>query len=208
MNIITISREFGSGGRELGKRVAEILGMEYYDKEIISAIANKQGMDEKYVESASNGQGWRGMALTTRRSFAYLNAGNTATIHILLEEKRALEAIAALKKDCVIVGRNADVILAKEQPFNVFVCADMQTKIRRCEEGSEGNEQLSKKEIERNIKTIDKNRAKNRELIGGNVWGARENYHLVVNTSDWDMEDLAVAVADFAKKWFARTEKN
>jgi hypothetical protein len=98
MNIITISREFGSGGRELGKRVAEILGMEYYDKEIISAIANKQGMDEKYVESASNGQGWRGMALTTRRSFAYLNAGNTATIHILLEEKRALEAIAALKK--------------------------------------------------------------------------------------------------------------
>ena len=207
MNVITISREFGSGGRELGKRVAEILGVEYYDKEIISAIANKQGMDEKYVESTRNGQAWRSVPFTSNRSFTHLGVPSVNSINILLEERRVLEEIAALGKDCVIVGRNADVILAKENPFSVFVCADMATKIRRCEERAIENERLSKKEIEKNIKAIDKNRAKTRELIGGSAWGERQNYHLIVNTSEWNLEDVAAVVAEFATKWFKKTER-
>lgn len=57
--IITISREFGSGGRELGKRLAETLGFDYYDKEIITAIANNKGLDENYVEKALNNYDWK-----------------------------------------------------------------------------------------------------------------------------------------------------
>jgi len=59
MQLITISREFGSGGRELGKRLADILGWDYYDREIILSIAQQKGMDEKYVEDALQGGGWK-----------------------------------------------------------------------------------------------------------------------------------------------------
>ena len=70
MKIVTISREFGSGGRELGKRLADTLGFDYYDREIITAIAQAQGMDEHYVEQALEDHAWQHIPLTYGRSFA------------------------------------------------------------------------------------------------------------------------------------------
>lgn len=205
MKIITISREFGSGGRELGKRLAEMLGYDYYDREIITAISEKQGLDEKYVESALNNQGWRNIPLTFRHSFTSSFSTNSAQIEILLERKRVIEGITKLGRDCVIVGQNADVILAKETPFNIFVCADMEAKIRRCEERADEGENLTHKQIEQNIRRIDRNRAKNRELITGSNWGERGTYHLIVNTTDWEIKELVPAVKDFVTQyWEAR----
>lgn len=66
MNIITVSREFGSGGRELGKRLAEYLGYDYYDSEIISAVAKESKLDAAYVESMLGNHGWKNMPLTFR----------------------------------------------------------------------------------------------------------------------------------------------
>lgn len=85
MRIITISRQFGSGGRELGKRLADAMGFDYYDKEIIASIAHNQGLDEKYVEHSLNNQAWRNMSLTFRRSFSSINNVNNTQINILLE---------------------------------------------------------------------------------------------------------------------------
>ena len=146
MKIITISRQFGSGGRELGKRLADELGFDYYDKEIISAIAKKQGLDEKYIEAALNHQGWQAVPLTFGRSFSYLSA-NTAHVNLLVEEKKVIENIAKTGRDCVIVGRNADILLAEYKPFNIFVCADMQSRIQRCKERAEDKGKYSDKEI-------------------------------------------------------------
>ena len=70
MNIITISREFGSGGRELGKRLADIKGYDYYDSEIIAAVAKKSGMDEAYIENTLSNHGWRNQAITFRGTLA------------------------------------------------------------------------------------------------------------------------------------------
>ena len=70
MRIITISREFGSGGRELGKRLAEHIGFDYYDREIISAIAKEQGMDEEYIERTADSHEWRTYPVTFRHSFS------------------------------------------------------------------------------------------------------------------------------------------
>lgn len=70
MKIITISREFGSGGRELGKRLAELLHYDYYDREIITAIAEKKELNERYVEQTLEDHGWRNFPLTYRHSFA------------------------------------------------------------------------------------------------------------------------------------------
>ena len=204
MNIITISREFGSGGRELGKRLADLTGWDYYDSEIIAAVARNSGMDAGYVESALADHGWQNHPITFRGtlgSAAYLQASR---INLLLEQKKVIEGIAALGKDCVIVGRNADVILSGYHPFNIFVCANIAAKVRRCTERAPEGESLTEKELIRKMKQIDKNRAQTREVIGGPAWGQRDAYHLTVNTTGWEIKELVPAVADFAARWFGR----
>lgn len=201
MRIITISREFGSGGRELGKRLSDILGIDYYDREIIAAIAEKHGMDIKRLEN----HGWRTVPLTYRHSFGGSVMMQASQTKSLLEQKKFIDSIADFGKDFVIVGRNADVILEKYEPLKIFVCADMESKIQRCIERADDGENLSKKEIIQNIRRIDKNRSHTREIVSGTTWGDRANYHLVLNTSDWQIKELATAVADFAEHWFGRS---
>lgn len=205
MNIITISREFGSGGRELGKRLANILGYDYYDREIITSIASNTGMDENYVVQALEQQSWQNVALSVHQSFAGISFNSTQT-DLLLEQKSVIEQIAKTGKNCVIVGRNADILLREYQPFNIFVCASMETKIRRCLERGAKNEALTAKEIERKICRVDKSRAQTRELVTGSHWGEPEAYHLILNTSTWEIEKLAPAVADFVKRWHNRSK--
>lgn len=204
MKIITISREFGSGGRELGKRLADELGFDYYDKEIITAIAQKQGLNEGYVEKILNDRVWQSVPLTFRRSFSGAAILQATQTNLLLEQKHVIENIAKAKRDCVIVGRNADVILKNEQPFHIFVCADMEAKIQRCMERASANEKLSKKEIIQNIRRIDKNRANTRELITNSKWGELGSYQLAVNTTNWNLKELTPAIADFIKRWYGR----
>jgi len=197
MRIITISREFGSGGRELGKRLADLLGFDYYDKEIISAISKNKGIDEGYIENVLNNQGWKNFPITFRKSFAGLNGINNLNMDILLEQNKIIKEIASLGKDFVIVGRNADVLLSEFKPFNIFVCADMESKINRCIERAYENEGLKRKEIEKNIIKIDKNRAKTRELITDSLWGDRKSYHLILNTTDLEIKKIAESVKYF-----------
>lgn len=207
MKIITISREFGSGGRELGKRLADTLGFDYYDREIITAIARAQGLDEDYVEKALDNRIWQRVPLSYRRSFGGM-AMQVPQTGLLLEQKRVIEGIGKAGRDCVIVGRNADVLLADKKPFHIFVCADMETKIRRCVERAADGENLSRRQMEQNIRRVDKNRAKTRELITGMEWGKCAAYHLTVNTGGWDIRELVPAVAGFADCWFAKCGEN
>lgn len=205
--IITISREFGSGGRELGKRLADLLGYDYYDREIIKAIAEQTGFHEDYVERQLENHAWQNVPLTFHRSFANMNLVHTSTqTSLLLEQKRIIEGIAKAGKDCVIVGRNADILLADEKPFCIFVSAGMDAKIRRCMERAENGEHLSRQEMEQNIRRIDKGRARTREILTDSRWGERSAYHLMINTTDWNIKELAPAVAEFASCWFRRTE--
>lgn len=203
MKVITISREFGSGGRELGKRLAELLGYDYYDSEIIAMLAQKSGIDADYIDTLNN-HAWKNLNLTFRgtlRSPTYLQS---AKISLLLEQKKVIEGIAALGRDCIIVGRNADIILKDDAPLNLFVCASTEAKQRRCAERAPADEQLSEKELLHKMKQIDKARAQTRELISGAPWGKRDAYHLTVNTTEWEMKELVPAIADFAERWFGR----
>lgn len=202
MRIITISREFGSGGRELGRRLADLTGYDYYDSEIITTVAQKSGMDPKYVENTMSDHGWKNHTLTYRGTFASSLYVQSAQIKLLLEQKRAIEEIAALGKDCIIVGRNADIILQEYKPFQIFVCASTQAKIQRCLERASEQEHYTEKELLRKMKHIDKVRAETRELLGGSAWGTGEAYHLTVNTTGWEIKKLVPAVADFAESWF------
>lgn len=202
MKIITISREFGSGGRELGRRLADVLDFDYYDKEIITAIAKKRGLDETYVARTLENHGWRNIPLNIRQSFAGAAYIQSEQVHLLLEQKRVIEEIAKNGKNCVIVGRNADVILKDYGPFNMFICADKESKINRCKERAAENEKVSEREMEQIMKRIDKSRAQTREMIFGSKWGERSAYHLTVNTSEWDMKVLSSAVAQFVNMFW------
>ena len=202
MRIITISREFGSGGRELGKRLADVTGFDYYDSEIISAVAQKSGLDKNYVENTLNNHGWQNYPITYRSTIGSSGYMQSSKIQLLLEQKKVIEEIAALGKDCIIVGRNADIILQEYQPFSIFVCAKQDAKVRRCMERAPEGENLSERELVRRMKQIDKVRSQTREIMSGSVWGEPKEYHLTVNTTDWEIKDLASAVADFALRWF------
>ena len=204
MNIITISREFGSGGRELGKRLADFTGYDYYDSEILSAVAKNSGMDASYVETALANRGWQNYPITFRGTLSSPAYVQSSGIQLLLEQKKVIEKIAALGKDCIIVGRNADVVLREYEPFNIFVCADRDAKVRRCVERAPEDEKLTEKELIRKMKQIDRTRAQTREIIGGPAWGERDAYHLTVNTTGWDIRELVPAVAEFAARWFGR----
>lgn len=202
MKIITISREFGSGGRELGKRLADALGYDYYDSEIISAVAKNSGMDARYVETQLNEHGWKNFPVTFRGtlgSSAYMQANK---VQLLLEQKKVIEEIASLGKDCVIVGRNADVLLQKYAPFKIFVCAETEAKLRRCRERASALENASDKEMLRRMREIDKARAQTREFLSGAEWGRRDAYHLTVNTTGRAIKALVPAVAAYARAWF------
>ena len=111
MRIITISRQFGSGGRELGERLAKELDWDYYDKEIIESLVEKHDLDEEYVREILSRHGWHHIQLTYRHSFSQLMINPTLHINVLLRQSEIIREIAAAGNDCVIVGRDADVIL-------------------------------------------------------------------------------------------------
>ena len=206
MRIITISREFGSGGREIGKRLADILGFDYYDREIIAEVARISNFHEKYVESAGEKGYFGGYTLTYGRTLYYSHAVWNNSSRILIAEQKALKEIAAKGKDCIIVGRCADVVLEEYKPFNLFIYADMESKLKRCKNRMEADEVLSDSKLKRKIKQIDRNRAKHREVISSIKWGRKEAYHLCINTTDICPKEIAPIVAKYAASYFGTSE--
>ena len=205
MRIITISREFGSGGRELGKRLADLMKIDYYDSEIITVVAQNSGMDTEYVEKKLANHGWQSFPITYRGTLGSASYVQSSSVSLLLQQKKVIEEIAAMGKDCIIVGRNADVILASHKPFNIFVCAETDAKVKRCMERKPADEKLNKKDLLHKMRQIDKMRSQTRAIMFGSEWGQRDAYHLIVNTTDWNIKELAPAVAEFANRWFGRT---
>ena len=206
MRIITISREFGSGGRELGKRMSDLLGWDYYDREIIARIADEQGLDLAFVDKVLQQSVWRSTPITVQRSIS-MPMYPTIGTSLLVKEKQIIERIGSAGKDCILVGRNADVYLREKKPFSIFVCASMDAKVERCRARATEDEKLTDKELIKSIKRIDKGRASIREFIGGGEWGNPLNYNLMINTTGWEIKKLAPIIAQFAVVWFAREQQ-
>ena len=203
MRIITVSRQFSSGGRELAKRMADILGFDYYDREIITEIAKNKSLDDNYVSGTLAG-GFKAIPLHFARSFSFAYA-STGRSELLVEEKRIIDLIAQKGRDFVIVGRNADLLLKDFKPLNIFVCADMDSKIKRCQNRGDG-ENMSVKDIEKMIKQIDKVRKDTRALLSETKWGECSNYHAVINTTEYEIKSLAPIVSELCEVYFSRTK--
>lgn len=204
MKIITISREFGSGGREVAKRLSDILGIAYYDSEIIAEIANKSQLDKNYVASTLEKGVQFNIPLHFGRSLSYIPTTNIAT-DLLVEQSNVIKEIAQ-KGDCIIVGRAADVILKEYNPFRIFVYADMPSKIERCQKRAPEGENLTDKQMEKKIRQMDKGRSDNYNLLSLSRWGEKTNYDLCVNTSNADIKEITPMIAEYAKLWFKDRE--
>ena len=198
MSIITISREFGSGGREVGKRLADAFGYAYYDREIVSAIAQKHQMDEGYVAQALECGMLRSLPVHFGRTFSYTSMIMPNTTNLFVEQNKIIKEVAA-KGNCVIVGRAASTILQDYDPFRLFVYADMNSKLRRCQQRMPQGETITEREMERKIKRIDGERARYYELFSDLSWGDKAGYDLCVNTTGSSIKALVPAIAEYIR---------
>ena len=199
--IITISREFGSGGREIAKRLADKLGYAYYDSEIITLLAKETGMTEEYIKDISE-KGVYPYAFQFAKSFAMYSSMQNNQTEILVAQSKILKQIADKNVNAIIVGRGANSILKEYNPMNIFVYANLESKINRCKEKAKENESLTDKELEKKIKTIDKNRKAFNSLISNMEWGSKENYDLCINTSNVEIKSIISALSEYIENWF------
>ncbi len=206
MRIITISREFGSGGRELGKRLADALGFAYYDREIVSSIAEKCNLDEGYVENVLR----KGLTINVPVTFGhtfyfYSDPTSENELKVLNTQQQIIKELA-LRGDCVMVGRSSGIILEKYNPLRLFVYADMEWKVKRCRERASADEHLTDRELEKKIRQIDAGRARHQKLLTDRKWGAPEGYDLCINTTSLEIKKIIPGLKEMALCWFDQQE--
>ena len=191
--IITISREFGSGGKEIGKRLADKLGYAFYDSKIIDLLVKETGMSEEYIANISEKKVYP-IPFQFGKTFVTNLSIQKNQTDILIKQNKILKSIAE-KGNVIIVGRGANVILKDYNPINLFVYADMESKIKRCRDKATNEENLSDKELINKIKDVDKNRKAFNNLISNISWGSKENYDLCINTSNINIKDIIAPLA-------------
>ena len=188
--IITISREFGSGGRFIGEEVAKQLGIAYYSENIIDQIAQQSGLSPEYIEENAELSPKKGL-------FAYVFSGRDITgksvDDMLYEAQRKVILEIAEKEPCVMIGRNADFILKdRDDVLNVFVQGDMPEKIKRICKLYDVTEDGAIKLI----KDTDKRRRINYNFCTEQKWGMARNYTLSLNSSQLGYERCEKMIID------------
>lgn len=174
--VVTISRQFGSGGRTIGKQLAQQLNIPCYDQELVEQIAAQSGLAKEFI--TENGEytaysGWFANALATR------DFSGRSTQDYLWSVQRNIILELAQKGPCVIVGRCADYILRDTADcLTVFIYADMEMRAKRIVE-QYGQRQDSP---EKRLRDKDKRRAAYYQFYTDMKWGAVENYHVALNS--------------------------
>ena len=198
--IITISREFGSGGRSVGHRVAELLGVPYYDKELVKQVAVETGFDEKFIEQEGEyASPWQSLM-----SYAFGGGGGNPRQHmnglstadfLWVIQCRVIMDIAE-KGPCVIVGRCADYILRERADvLNVFIHAPISYRADRVVRLYGESDQAPEKRLEEK----DKRRRAYYKHYADRDWGMSQNYHLSLDSSLVGIERCAQLILDVAR---------
>ena len=197
--IITIGREFGSGGREFGRRLAEELGYEYYDKEIIQEISKKTSLSEEYIQEVVEKTPHNLYPITVGQSLRYASNYQLSQVQTVFQAQCEILKSLAEKSNCVIVGRCADYILKEYNPFKIFVYATLESKINRCLQRVDEYEKYTPKKLRKLIKKVDKERARYYDFYAGQKWGDKSNYDLCINTTDTEIKKIVPIVAKMFK---------
>ena len=191
--IITISREFGSGGRFIGEEVAKKLGIAYYDKDIIDQIAEQSGLSPKYIQENAELSPKKGVL-----AYAFLGRDITGKSleDIIYELQRKIILEIAEKESCVIIGRNADFILRdRNDVTNVFIHGNIKKRIQRISKLYN----IAEADAEKLINDTDKRRRTNYNFYTEQKWGMASNYTLSLNSSVLGYDTCQKIIMDCVK---------
>ncbi len=198
--IITISRQFGSGGREIGKKVADSLGISFYNKELIALAAKESGFSENIFEKADE---------APSNSFLYslaIGANPMGSLFIKNDDLLTNDKLFSIqskvirdigkKESCLIVGRCSDYILREEENLTrIYLHADNDFRIKRIMELYN----LSEKEAKTTITKSDKKKNNYYNYYTGNEWGDPKNYDIIINTGKTGIDNTINIVIDYVK---------
>ena len=194
--VITISREFGSGGRSIGRMVAEKLGYAFYDRELVLEVAKRSGFSPEFIEESGEYASTRHsllFSLATANQFSV--NGLSVTDRLYLEQSKIIEELAE-KGGCVIVGRCADYILRnRADALHVFIHADLESRAERIVERYGESDKAPEKRL---TEKDQKRKVYYRNYTGRN-WGQAQNYDLCLNSSALGLEACAEMIVQAAK---------
>ena len=188
--VITVSREYGSGGRYVGRLIADKLGIKLYDKDFIVKVAEETGLSEEYIEKNEQ----------KRESLSNLNNGyyfglNNAD-ELFIKEAELIKDIAD-RESCVIIGRCADFILRdRKNVIKIFVYSDMEDKIKRATEIYG----FDKSKAEKEIKRIDKLRANHYKYYTEKDWNDNYNYDICINSDTLGVDKSAELICNIVRE--------
>lgn len=180
-SIITISRQYGSGGREIGTQLAERLGIPFYDKSLCEEAAKRSGLDPTFLELAERREG---------RKLAYLFQSPSAPFRLSLDDQAFLALAAAIRElaeqdPCILVGRGANRILSdRADALHVYLYADQKTRLKRIVE----QYGVPAQQAEKVLQDTDRARAVYLKEYTDQVMGHSENYHLCLDSGALGIE--------------------
>lgn len=201
--IITIGRQLGSGGREIGKKLSEAMGLAYYDKEILEVTAKESGLSQRLFEDADESarKGIPSTFLGTRFPFFGGDAvgfGGLSNEMLFQIQSDVIRSIAE-KQSCVFIGRCADYILRERKDLlSVFVCANDEDRVRRILVRRE-SEKLSVEKARELMERMDKKRSAFYNYYSDKTWGAAASYHLCLNSSHFGINNVVSFIQKFAE---------
>lgn len=197
--VITIGRQFGSGGRTIGKKLAEQMGIAYYDKELINLASKESGICGEFFEKAderNSGSLLKALAMGFTMNNAIFQSNDYLSNESLFQVQSDVIRKVAAEGSCVLVGRCADYILREEKDcFNVFISASAEDRIRRTMEYNHTDE----KEAAEFIRKADKSRASYYNYYTDKVWGAAESYDLCIDSSRYGIERTITFIRAFVE---------
>ena len=207
--IITIGRQFGSGGHEIGATIAQDLGINLYDKEMLKRAAKESGLCEELFETHDEKPTYSFLYSLVMDTYSFGNYAAAPFLDMPLNHKVFLAAFDAIKSvadqgPCVIVGRIADYVLRNHQPLvSVFITADMDDRVKRIME----YENIDAQQAANLIKKVDKMRSSYYNFYSEKTWGSADSYQLCINTSKVGIEAAAQLVMQYVEKICANSAK-
>ncbi len=194
--IITISREFGSGGRSIGKLVAEKLGYRFFDRELVNKVAERSGFSPEFIEESGEYASARSSLLFALATASQYSAdGLSMHDRLYIEQTKIIEELAA-EGDCVIVGRCADYILRdRKDCLHVFIHADMESRAKRIVERYGECD----KSPEKRLTEKDQKRKVYYKNYTGRNWGQAQNYDICLNSGVLGVEACAELILQACK---------
>lgn len=189
--VVTIGRSFGSGGREIGKKLAEELNLAYYDKELLEEVAKQSGLSADYIRSFDEKKP-QGMFFTPL-PVNIVDDFSTKESKLWNLQREVIQSLAA-KGPCVFIGRRADLLLrGRENTYNIFVTASMGF----CVQHVSKRDGLTDKESEEKIRRMNRTRKAYYNYTGEGTWGEASNYDLCVDSSTLGIDNAVKLIKSY-----------